>query len=401
MDTLLYNAFNNLKNRVEQSDYAGWDPYDGLSSKVFNATPLKYSAFARLAWIQLFKRNPINLRRLMMVPKGHNSKALGLFLSGYCNLLKIAKNGDDSFGNPNSIENRIHYLSDLLIKNISPGYSGACWGYNFDWQSKAFFLPDNTPTVVATSFVVESLVSAYLTTQKEDYLKIALTSSEFILNDLNRIQKEDDLFMFSYSPLDDRAVYNATLLGSKTLAILYHFNRDEQLKDAAFKSIKAVCNRQYKSGAFPHSDQVGDKWKDNFHTGFKLESIAFYLKYCDDSTFDENLAKGVEYWIKNFFLDDGTSKYYDNSIYPIDLHCPSQAISTLYKTGYIHKHSELAKKIIEWPIEHMFSKKGYFYFQKSKYFTNKTDYMRWPNAWMFYGLSYWLLFLKGLNFEID
>ena len=91
------------------------------------------------------------------------------------------------------------------------------------------------------------------------------------------------------------ALSNATLLGSKTLALIYHYTKEIELKELAFISIKAVCNEQNIDGSFPHSDQVGQKWRDNFHTGFKLESIQFYQKYCEDKTFNLNLEKGYCY----------------------------------------------------------------------------------------------------------
>ena len=61
-------SFKKLKDYCEAENYKGWDPYDGLNSKLFQATPLKKSGFARLLWIQIFKRNPVNLRRLFFVP---------------------------------------------------------------------------------------------------------------------------------------------------------------------------------------------------------------------------------------------------------------------------------------------------------------------------------------------
>ena len=295
------------------------------------------------------------------------------------------------------IKIRINELAELLISLQSQGYSGACWGYDFDWQSKAFFLPANTPTVVATSFVVEALLSAYEITQIDKYKDTVLSSADFIINDLNRIPHGDD-FMFSYSPLDSRAVYNATLLGSKTLALIYHCNHDERLKEFARKSVKAVCEEQNPDGSFPHSEQVGNKWRDNFHTGFKLESIAIYQKFCNDFSFQDNLNKGLEYWIKHFFIKDkGIAKYYDtdgdNGL--IDLHCVAQAIPTMYKTGQIvnQYNQELIENILKWSIANMQDEKGYFYFQKIGNKINKIPYMRWPNAWMFYGMSYWFRYL--------
>ncbi len=39
----------------------------------------------------------------------------------------------------------------------------------------------------------------------------------------------------------------------------------------------------------------------------------------------------------------------------------------------------------------MQSPEGYFYYQKRKYLTNKISYMRWSQAWIFYGLTYYIL----------
>ena len=86
------NSFVKLKSYCEKEQFKGWDPYDGLNSKVFQALPFfKKSALCRLVVIQGFKRCPFNLRRIAMVPKEHNAKGIGLFLSGYCNLYNAVK----------------------------------------------------------------------------------------------------------------------------------------------------------------------------------------------------------------------------------------------------------------------------------------------------------------------
>ena len=66
---MIKNSFNKLKDYCESEDFKGWDPYDGLNSKLFKAFKLDKVQFFRLAWIQLFKRNPVNLRTVTMVPK--------------------------------------------------------------------------------------------------------------------------------------------------------------------------------------------------------------------------------------------------------------------------------------------------------------------------------------------
>ena len=94
----LENSFLKLKTYCEIENFKGWDPYDGLNSKFFQALPLKKWDLARLAWIQGFKRSPFNFRKLLLVPKEYNAKGIGLFLSGYCNLYRIAEKGNTSFG---------------------------------------------------------------------------------------------------------------------------------------------------------------------------------------------------------------------------------------------------------------------------------------------------------------
>src|SRR5438270_13895395 len=59
--------------------FAGFDPFDGLNSRLFQATPFRKYRFPRLALTQLIKRSPVNLRPLLGVEPGVNPKAIALF----------------------------------------------------------------------------------------------------------------------------------------------------------------------------------------------------------------------------------------------------------------------------------------------------------------------------------
>src|SRR5690554_857120 len=199
--TSIVKSFQSLKTYCEAENFAGWDPYDGLNSKIFQATPLKHWDVARLVLIQAFKRSPINLRPLFLVPKQHNAKGIGLFLNGYCNLYALAQQGETSFGTASEIKAQLVELADLLLTMQNRDYSGACWGYNFDWQARRLFLfPAHTPTVVATTFCASALFQAYEVTQDQRYLDAALSSADFVLKDLHRSEHKGG-FILSYSPL--------------------------------------------------------------------------------------------------------------------------------------------------------------------------------------------------------
>jgi hypothetical protein len=390
---LIFNSLNLLRHYREQENFKGWDPYDGLNSQVFQSLPLlKQSVFARLCWIQLFKRSPVNFRRVMLVPKEYNAKGIALFLQGYCNLYKA--HGDDK-KEQETILGKIRYLADLLISLQVKGYSGACWGYNFDWQARRlFFFPKDTPTVVATSFCVSALLDAYQATKNDVYLKTAFTSAQFILKDLKRTDRANG-FLLSYSPLPGNdVVINASLLGSRLLCLIYEYTKDDTLLTIARQIISTCCETQSADGSWPYGLLPVQNWIDSFHTGYNLDSLIVYQNISGDSCFSVNIQKGFEFYLNNFFMEGGAPKYYHDRLYPMDIHCPAQLIITLYRLNQLEAHKELAEKVMNWTIFNMQSPKGYFYYQLKKGMSSKIPYMRWSNAFVFNALSYYFLYQR-------
>ena len=386
------SSFKKLKTYCEAENFKGWDPYDGLNSKVFQALPFKHWDLARLAWIQAFKRNPINLRPLFAVPKQHNAKGIGLFLSGYCKLYQLACNDNSAFGTKTELLERITDLANLLLSMQSKGYSGACWGYNFDWQARRLFLfPKHTPTVVATTFCASALFEAYEITKNKVYLETALSSAKFVVNDLSRTPHHSG-FLFSYSPLKgNNTVYNASLLGAKLLSYAYKYSKNETYKDLAKQAVMAACEGQEADGSWVYGLLAVQNWKDSFHTGYNLDAIQTYQDLVGDTTFNSHIEKGFNYYLNHFFESDGTPKYYHNKTYPIDIHCPGQLLVTLSTCKQFAKQKALANQVLDWTLEHMQDKKGYFYYQLKKGMSSKISYMRWSNAFMFHALSCYLL----------
>lgn len=132
-------------------------------------------------------------------------------------------------------------------------------------------------------------------------------------------------------------------------------------------------------------------WVDSFHTGYNLDALADYRSITGDSSFDKYIERGFKYYVEKFFEEDGTPKYYDNKTYPIDIHCPGQLIVTLSRLNKIEKYHALLNKVVNWTINNMQDKKGYFYYQLKKGLNSKIPYMRWSNAFMLNALSHFIL----------
>jgi hypothetical protein len=373
--SLIDESSGKLQEFVEKENYKGWDPYDGLNSSFFQFLPfISKNRFARLAWIQLFKRNPLNLRPLLGVKKDFNSKGVALFLSSYCR--QYNTNPDEAK------KEKIRYFADLLISMQAKGWSGACWGYNFDWQARAFFQPNNTPTVVASVYCASALLDAYDILKDDELMSIAGSTANFILKDLNRTHDQDGDFCFSYSPLDRTVVYNATLLGSRLLSRLNSYQSHPEYLDAAEKSVLFCCKNQQENGAWAYGQQHHHFWIDNFHTGFNLECIHAFQKFTGIGKFQSHLEKGLDYYVETFFDEEGRSKYYNNQTFPVDIHAPAQLIVTVDALGLQKKYKDLCQRVLTWTIEHMQDPKGFFYYQKKQFLSSKIPYMRWGQAWM-------------------
>ena len=375
MTTNIELCLQDLMAYVEARDYAGYDPYDALNSPLIRRLSAN-SKWLRIAATQFLRRCPVNLRPILAVSKGHNPKAIGLFLWGYVKLYALEKS-------PQYLA-KIDYLLDKLESLKSAGYSGNCWGYNFDWQSRTFLRPAGTPTIVNTSFIGHALLDCYELAGRQRALEMAIPIKDFILDDLHRTEL-DDTFCFSYTPVDTEAVHNANLLGASTLARLAQYSDDGRLSPAVAASLNYSMRHQHKDGSWFYAETNIQSWIDSFHTGFNLQAIRYILDAGFGAEHRAAYRKGVEYYARNFFLEDGTPKYYHDRTYPIDIHAPAQAICFFAPEG--QQYRNLTDRIATWMLRYMYHRQGYFYFRKGRLLTNRIPYTRWSQAWAFHALT--------------
>jgi len=377
----LATAHRKLWDYCQAHDFAGFDPYDGLNSRLFQATPLRNSRAARLAWTQFFKRSPINFRELTGVPRERNAKGIALFA--------LAALADYRCARTREAEIDVRELLDDLIGMSLKGFKGACWGYNFDWQSRSFFAPKGTPTIVPTAFAARALCEAAEVIDEPAYIQYARTICDFILNDLNRTVETADEICFSYSPLDRTRVFNASLMAAETLGTVGGLLQEQSLCDMALRAARYVARRQRADGSWSYGADSHQGWNDNFHTAFILTSLSKIIEHCDArDELEPALTHGYEFWKERFFLSNGWPKYYPDQLYPADIHSAAAAVVTLVELrGKFPGTVELAEQVAEWAIANLQSPHGYFYYQRKRFYTNRIEYMRWSQAWMMYALS--------------
>jgi hypothetical protein len=127
----LHTTYEQLFSWCREHDFAGHDPFDALNSSLFQATPLANSRTARLLWTQLVKRSPADLRGVARVPAERNPKGIALFALAQLATHRRLRTEESQL----QARNLLAMLLSLKVE----GFSGAAWGYNFDWQSRNFF----------------------------------------------------------------------------------------------------------------------------------------------------------------------------------------------------------------------------------------------------------------------
>ncbi len=378
---LYESAYDDLFSWCREHDFAGHDPFDALNSRLFRATPLSNFRSVRLAWTQVVKRAPTDLRTVTLVPKERNAKGLALFALAQLSRHRRLKTDDSKADSQ-------QFLTGLMAMKLT-GYSGAAWGYNFDWQSRNFFARRNTATIVPTAFAARAFLEAAQDLNEEEHLSTARSVCDFILNDLPRTHQTDREVCFSYTPQSSTRIHNANLLAAEVLASVGAATGEDCLLEWAERAARYVVNRQRADGSWTYGEDSAQSWVDNFHTAFILFSLKRVIDACpEQSEFLRSLERGYRYWKETFFLADGWPKYYHDDPYPADAHAGASAIVTFLELAdFDEKPTEVAERVARWVIENLHDKRGFFYYQKRRFYTVKKPYMRWSQAWMLYALA--------------
>jgi hypothetical protein len=375
-----------LRAYCERHNFLGWDPWDALGSPLFGRFPLN-QRLPRWAANHLLKIAPVNVRPLLGIRKDCFAKGLALCMSAY--LLRQKCRSD---------ARNLEICKDLrerLEKKKIGGYSGPCWGTNLAYQTRAFFVPPDTPSAVHTAFAVEALLDLNEIAPDPGLVDMALGACHFALRDLTITDAPDGIY-FSYTPRDRTKVINVTALVARMLARTGALVKDNVLLKKSRQAAAWVVSCQAADGSWPYGLDPVHHWIDNYHTGFVLEALEDYLSYTGDTRITGTIDKGSEFYRKQLFLEDGTPKFSPGAVYPVDGHCLAQGILTF--TRLKHRNEEylsFAEKIAEWGRCNFQHPDGYFYYQRRRMWLNRIPYIRWVQAWMVLALNRLIYALKS------
>lgn len=380
MDRDIQSVTLKLLDYCQANDWAGYEPYDVLNSKLFAAAPWLDSKLPRLVFTQFLKRSPVNVRSLLRVPRTQNPKALGLFLSAFVNLSRMGIATEKDY-----VQQMVERL--IALRSKDPSYW--CWGYNFPWQTRTVLVPRWAPNLVCTTYAASGLLDAFELRHDERYLSMAQSAAEYLLNELYWTSA-NSVCGFGYPlPHVHNQVHNANLLAAALFCRVYKHTGQEKFLAPALDVTRYSVSQQHADGGWDYGEAASQKWIDNFHTGFNLSALRSIGRTLESSEFEASVRRGFEFYRSHFFREDGAVGYYHDRFYPIDTHCVAQSVITLLDLKDLDPSNvQLARSVFDWARQRMWDDKGgYFYYRILRLCTIRTSYMRWTQAWMFLALS--------------
>jgi rhamnogalacturonyl hydrolase YesR len=376
-----------LKTTLQYSrgrDYAGHNKHDGLNSPILGPI-LGWAKWPRLVAIQSVMRAPVNIRPLLLVPLTRNPKGIGLFASAWLDLYAVDRREEDF--------KEAEKLLDWLLENPSRGFKGLSWGYPYPWQDLGFYARRHMPNRVVTCWVGFAFLEAYRQTAELRYRNALPEIAEFLTSEPNILEDSKSMKCFSYVP-DHRVTWAVmdvpALMGAYLAEAGVLLERSDYVEEAK-RLINWVVDKQTDYGAwfYTHPSEDSPITHDNYHTAIVLDCLDRYRLATGDQSFETAYWEGLEYYRDNLFTHGGAPRWRNDKEYPYDIHGAASGILCFTRAATREpSYWRSAQAVLNWTLEHLHDPRGFFYYQRTKWFTKRFCLLRWSNAWMCRALAF-------------
>jgi uncharacterized protein YyaL (SSP411 family) len=322
---------------------------------------------------------------------------MGLFARGYLDLYQAT--GKEEF------KEKALYCLEWLVKNPSPGYAGACWGYPFNWQSQVF-IPLGTPSAVVSSVVGDAFWRAYEVLGDEGYLEICDRICQFFLKDLHIDEIDQGCVCFSYTPGDDFHVHNANLFVAEFLTRVGLSLHQNDYVEWGRRAAEYALREQNPDGSLYYWGKVQNDHSpdhiDHYHSGFEIRSLYKIWKWTEDSRYLQAAEKYYRFYLENLISRQGgytLPKMKPDALYPIDIHsCAESLLCNTTLADDFEKARLLLPELSDWIIPNMQTDAGWFIYriEEGKNGERRVEipYLRWGQAWSLHALTCYYLYVS-------
>ena len=302
------------------------------------------------------------------------------------------------------LEKAVHFLN-VLRETRCKQFKEYCWGYPFDWVTRAGVIKEQTPLITTTPYCYEAFLQIGSVCDRQSDLRhltsdlcameIVESIARHAVNDIKDFRTSETVSSCSYTPSDEggvinAAAYRAFLLTSASVV----FSNDDYWKIAE-RNLNFVLENQNPDGSWPYAmDGVRD-FVDHFHTCFVMKALAKIHALTGHEACGTALAKGVVYYLENLFDDDRLPKPFSKAprltVYKRELYDCAECINLclLLRDRFPRLETTL-KTVVEEILKNWVKPDGSFRSRRLHLGWDNVPMHRWGQAQMFRSLAFYL-----------
>ncbi|RJQ37565.1 MAG: hypothetical protein C4555_06265 [Dehalococcoidia bacterium] len=240
-----------------------------------------------------------------------------------------------------------------LAEHSSTGYSGKCWGLQFNYAVDRGLVYDlNTPLSTMSPYALEAFVRCDQVTGTRRHAGVVESIFAFFDRDLQVMEEDHDSMATSYAPLRDRIVVNASSYTMYAFALCLDY-LTSQAKSAVLDRIRKLCNfvlhNQREDGSWLYSPQ-GHSFIDCFHSCIVIKNLEKTSRLVPLPKVKAAVTEGYSY-LKRVFLDPRIGLYKrfslqnKASLVKVDLYDNAEMLNLALLLGENQEAARLAQAI--------------------------------------------------------
>ena len=287
-----------------------------------------------------------------------------------------------------------HFL-DELIKSRCSGFKEYCWGYPFDWVWRGGVIEQQTPLITTTPYCYEAFLQVYQLEERQERKGILESIARHAVHDIKDFKTSATARSCSYTPNDEGGVINAAAYRAFLLTSASQVLDNDEYWRIAERNLNFVLENQNADGSWFYAvDGVRD-FVDHYHTCFVMKALAKIQSLTGHKGCGEALSKGVDYYLKNLFAEDGLPKPFSKAprltVYQRELYDCAECINLclLLRDRFPQLQAKL-ETVLTGVLKEWIKPDGSFRSRRLHFAWDNVPMHRWGQSQMFRSLALYL-----------
>ncbi len=303
------------------------------------------------------------------------------------------------------LERAVHFLKELKNSRC-PSFAEYSWGYPFDWVWRGGVVKEQTPLITTTPYVYEAFLQVDQIEPRDEWKRILQSIVRHACVDIKDFKTSENGSSCSYSPFGEGGVINAAAYRAFLLTSASQQFSNPEYRNIADRNLSFVLETQNPDGSWYYAvDGVRD-FVDHFHTCFVMKALAKIHALTRDADCGRALTKGVNYYLKNLFDEDGLPKPFSRAprltVYKRELYDCAECINLcLLLRGRFPQLDETLKTVLHGILRHWIKPDGSFRSRQLHLGWDNVPMHRWGQSQMFRSLAFYLSEERRRGAEAD